>query len=78
MRHSFLAVSIMATTLLTACAEDGTAPRPVVGEDQIRCYAFEQTFTNPEASVSERSRARSNFFANDCVLRGGSFSPPRG
>lgn len=77
MRNLVLTIPLITISLLSGCADSETGLGPPVSEDQIRCFEFEQTFTNPDASVTERSRARSNFFSNDCVLRGGRFVPPR-
>lgn len=75
MRITLLVTSLLATTILAACAEDGVyTPRDPVGEDQIACYGYEQIFTDPNASVTARSEARSDFFDNDCVLRGGRYN----
>jgi hypothetical protein len=75
MRITVLVTSLMATVTLAACAEDGDfTPRPPVGEAQIECYGYEQIFTDPDVSVLDRAEARSNFFENDCVLRGGDYS----
>jgi hypothetical protein len=74
MRYTLLVTSLVAVTFLAACGEGTYVPGPPVSEDQLRCYNFEQTFTDPNASVTERSQARSNFFDNDCVLRGGSYN----
>jgi hypothetical protein len=74
MRLKLLIVSLVATSTLAACADGEYTPGPPVSEDQIRCFGFEQTFTDPNASVTERSQARARFFEEDCVLRGGSFT----
>lgn len=74
MRITALVTLLMATVTLTACAEGPYTPQDPVGERQIECFGFEQIFTDPAASVLDRSAARSRFFENDCVLRGGSYN----
>lgn len=74
MRYTLLVTSLVAVSVLAACAEDAYVAGPPVSEDQIRCFEYEQTFTDPNASVTERSQARARFFDNDCVLRGGSYN----
>jgi hypothetical protein len=74
MRLRYLVMSLVATSALAACADGEYTAGPPVSEDQIRCYGYEQTFTDPAASVTERSQARARFFENDCVLRGGSYN----
>lgn len=74
MRIGILVTSLVATSLLAACGDENFTPRPPVGEEQIRCYGYEQIFTDDTASVTERAQARKDFFDDDCVLRGGSYS----
>jgi len=74
MRITFMVTSLVATSFLAACGEGEYIPRPPVGEDQIRCYSYEQIFTDDSASTTERAQARKDFFDDDCVLRGGSYN----
>jgi hypothetical protein len=73
MRTTFMVTGLLAISFLTACSDGDYAVPPPVGEKQIECYGYEQTFTDDTASVFERAEARSRFFDNDCVLRGGSY-----
>jgi hypothetical protein len=75
MRILVLATSLMATSLLTACAEGEGAytPQAPVGESQVECFGYEQIFTDPNVSILDKAQAREEFFDNDCVLRGGSY-----
>lgn len=73
MRITVLATSLMATSLLAACAEGPYTPQAPVGEDQVECFGYEQIFTDPNASILDKADARERFFDNDCVLRGGSY-----
>lgn len=74
MRISIMVTSVVATLVLAACGDENFTPRPPVGEKQIECFGYEQTFTDDSASVTERAEARTRFFDNDCVLRGGSYN----
>jgi hypothetical protein len=74
MRITLMVTSLVATSFLAACGDGVYTPRPPVGEDQIRCYGYEQIFTDDSASTTERSQARKDFFDDDCVLRGGSYN----
>jgi hypothetical protein len=73
MRITFMVTALMGASFLAACGDENYVPRPPVGEEQIECYGYEQTFTDDSASVTERAEARRRFFDNDCVLRGGSY-----
>lgn len=75
MRIFVLATSLMATSLLAACAdtEGAYTPRDPVGETQVECFGYEQIFTDPNTSILDKADAREEFFDNDCVLRGGSY-----
>ena len=74
MRISIMVTSVVATLVLAACGDGVYTPQPPVSEDQIRCYGYEQIFTDDTASTTQRAQARKKFFDDDCVLRGGSYN----
>lgn len=73
MRFLMLPTTLIAFAALAGCegttAIDGS--RGPVGEDAIACYEWELLMEDPTTGVTERARARDDFFANDCVQRSG-------